>query len=109
MCDNKLQSSHYEAIAAVHKKMHEHGIPHWRTWRAGWTDCPPAFPLNPEDYLRIPGKHGSIYFDANLREGAAMLDISRDINSLSNFKRNTAEFIRQMKQTGHPVILTVNG
>lgn len=38
-----------------------------------------------------------------------MLDITRDINSLSNFKRNTAEFIRQMKQTGQPVILTVNG
>ena len=38
-----------------------------------------------------------------------MIDISRDINSLSNFKRNTPEFIRQMKESGHPVILTVNG
>ena len=38
-----------------------------------------------------------------------MLDINRDINSLSNFKRNTPEFLRQLKETGHPVVLTING
>src|SRR5437660_8026116 len=38
-----------------------------------------------------------------------MLDISRDIHSLSHFKRNTLEFIRQLKETGAPVVLTVNG
>ena len=38
-----------------------------------------------------------------------MLDINRDIDSLSNFKRHTPEFIRQLKETGHPVVLTVNG
>jgi len=38
-----------------------------------------------------------------------MLDVNRDINSLSNFKRNTSEFIRQLKETGRPVVLTVNG
>lgn len=38
-----------------------------------------------------------------------MLDISRGINSLSNFKRNTAEFVQQMKETGQPIVLTVNG
>jgi prevent-host-death family protein len=38
-----------------------------------------------------------------------MLDIHRDIDSLSNFKRKTAEFLRQMKETGHPVVLTING
>ena len=38
-----------------------------------------------------------------------MLDIKSDINSLSNFKRNTAEFLRQLKETGHPVVLTING
>jgi prevent-host-death family protein len=38
-----------------------------------------------------------------------MLDIHRDINSLSNFKRNTSEFIRQLKETGQPVVLTING
>jgi prevent-host-death family protein len=38
-----------------------------------------------------------------------MLDINRDINSLSNFKRNTPEFLRQLKETGHPIVLTING
>jgi hypothetical protein len=39
----------------------------------------------------------------------AMLDLDRDINSLSNFKRNTPEFLRQLKESGHPVVLTING
>jgi prevent-host-death family protein len=53
---------------------------------------------------------GSIEFDANLVQGAdAMLDLSRDIDSLSNFKRKTPEFLRQLKETGHPVVLTING
>lgn len=38
-----------------------------------------------------------------------MLNIGRDIHSLSSFKRNTPSFIEQMKQTGEPVVLTVNG
>jgi prevent-host-death family protein len=38
-----------------------------------------------------------------------MFDVNRDINSLSNFKRNTSEFLAQLKQTGHPVVLTING
>ena len=38
-----------------------------------------------------------------------MLDINRDIDSLSNFKRHTPEFLRQLKETGHPVVLTING
>jgi len=38
-----------------------------------------------------------------------MLDIKSDINSLSNFKRKTPEFLRQLKETGHPVVLTING
>lgn len=38
-----------------------------------------------------------------------MINISRDIHSLSSFKRNTLEFIEQMKLTGEPVVLTVNG
>jgi prevent-host-death family protein len=43
------------------------------------------------------------------RKQEAMLDINSDIDSLSNFKRNTAEFLRQLKETGHPVVLTING
>ncbi|WP_373479192.1 type II toxin-antitoxin system Phd/YefM family antitoxin [Geminocystis sp.] len=38
-----------------------------------------------------------------------MINLSQDIQSLSTFKRNTNELITQMKQTGNPVILTVNG
>ena len=38
-----------------------------------------------------------------------MLDISRDIQSLSNFKRNSSDFIEQIKQTGQPLVLTING
>lgn len=38
-----------------------------------------------------------------------MLDINRDIDSLTNFKRNTPDFLRQLKETGEPVVLTING
>jgi prevent-host-death family protein len=38
-----------------------------------------------------------------------MLDIAKDIQSLSHFKRNTTQVMKQMKESGHPVILTVNG
>jgi prevent-host-death family protein len=38
-----------------------------------------------------------------------MLDIAKDIQSLSHFKRKTAEVIARMKETGQPVVLTVNG
>jgi len=38
-----------------------------------------------------------------------MIDLSRDIHSLTDFKRKTTEFIRQLKETGAPVVLTVNG
>jgi prevent-host-death family protein len=37
------------------------------------------------------------------------MDLTRDIDSLSHFKRNTAEIIRQLKTTGEPMVLTVNG
>ncbi len=38
-----------------------------------------------------------------------MLNIGRDIHSLSDFKRKTPEFIERLEQTGEPVVLTVNG
>jgi prevent-host-death family protein len=37
------------------------------------------------------------------------MKLTRDIHSLSTFKRDTAKLIRQMKKTGRPVVLTVNG
>ncbi len=38
-----------------------------------------------------------------------MIHLERDIQSLSTFKRNTNDLIGQMKETGNPIILTVNG
>lgn len=38
-----------------------------------------------------------------------MLNIERDIHSLSDFKRNTPEFLDQLEKTGEPVVLTING
>lgn len=38
-----------------------------------------------------------------------MINLSRDIQSLSTFKQNTNELIIQMKETGNPVVLTING
>jgi prevent-host-death family protein len=37
------------------------------------------------------------------------MKLTRDIHSLSTFKRDTAKFVRQMKRTKEPVVLTVNG
>lgn len=38
-----------------------------------------------------------------------MLNINRDIHSISDFKRKTPSFVKQLKKTGKPVILTMNG
>jgi prevent-host-death family protein len=38
-----------------------------------------------------------------------MINLSKDIRSLSDFKRNTSELMDQLKETGNPVVLTVNG
>ena len=38
-----------------------------------------------------------------------MIDLSTDIHSLSDFKRKTSKLMTQMKKTGHPVVLTING
>lgn len=37
------------------------------------------------------------------------MDLTRDIHSLTDFKKNTPEFLRQLKETGEPVVLTING
>ena len=38
-----------------------------------------------------------------------MIKLKNGIDSLSNFKRNTADFLRQLKKSGNPLVLTVNG
>jgi prevent-host-death family protein len=37
------------------------------------------------------------------------MKLARDIQSFSTFKRDTAKIVRQLKKTGQPVVLTVNG
>ncbi len=38
-----------------------------------------------------------------------MLDITKDIQSLTTFRRQSAGFMKQLKKTKRPVVLTVNG
>jgi len=38
-----------------------------------------------------------------------MISLKDEIDSLSNFKRNTADYLKQLKKSGKPVVLTVNG
>ncbi len=37
------------------------------------------------------------------------MNLSKDIHPLTDFKRNTPEFLRQLKETGNPLVLTING
>jgi prevent-host-death family protein len=37
------------------------------------------------------------------------MDISKDIRSLSDFKRNTSALMQRMEKSGEPMVLTVNG
>jgi PHD/YefM family antitoxin component YafN of YafNO toxin-antitoxin module len=37
------------------------------------------------------------------------MDLSKDIHPLTAFKRETSRFIDQLQQTGHPLVLTING
>lgn len=37
------------------------------------------------------------------------MELTKDIHPLTDFKRNTSEFLRQLKECGRPLILTVNG
>jgi prevent-host-death family protein len=38
-----------------------------------------------------------------------MLNLESGIDSLTNFKRQTAEFLDRLQATGEPLVLTVNG
>jgi PHD/YefM family antitoxin component YafN of YafNO toxin-antitoxin module len=37
------------------------------------------------------------------------MNLDRDIRPLTDFKRDTAGFLTQLKATGRPVVLTING
>jgi len=38
-----------------------------------------------------------------------MLDITKDIQSLTTFRRRSRDFMRQLKKSKRPIVLTVNG
>jgi prevent-host-death family protein len=38
-----------------------------------------------------------------------MIDITQDIQPLTTFRNNSVEFLKQLRQTQRPIILTVNG
>jgi prevent-host-death family protein len=38
-----------------------------------------------------------------------MLDITKDIQSLTTFRRRSSDFIKQLKRSKRPVVLTVKG
>ena len=38
-----------------------------------------------------------------------MLNIRQDIHSLTDFKRHTVDFVKQLKKCRRPLVLTVNG
>lgn len=38
-----------------------------------------------------------------------MLDITKDIQSLTTFRRRSSEFLKQLKKSKRPVVLTVKG
>ena len=38
-----------------------------------------------------------------------MLDITTDIQSLTSFRRSSGEFMKQLKKSKRPMVLTVNG
>jgi prevent-host-death family protein len=39
----------------------------------------------------------------------SIMDITKDIRPLTEFKRDTANFVSHLKDSGRPSILTVNG
>jgi prevent-host-death family protein len=38
-----------------------------------------------------------------------MLDLTEDIQSLTTFRRRSSDFLKQLKKSKRPVVLTVNG
>src|SRR6266487_5669332 len=42
-------------------------------------------------------------------QGDAMLDITKDIQSLTTFRRRSGDFMKQLRNSKRPVVLTVKG
>lgn len=37
------------------------------------------------------------------------MNLNRDIRPLTDFKHHTPEFVKQLRMTGEPIVLTING
>jgi prevent-host-death family protein len=63
----------------------------------------------PEALLHFTG----VVYSGSTLKGAKhevyMLDITSDIQSLTTFRRSSGDFMKQLKKTKRPVVLTVNG
>src|SRR5712692_3311924 len=44
-----------------------------------------------------------------ITEEARMIDLTEGIDSLTNFKRNTLAFLDRLRESGQPLVLTING
>src|SRR5208282_6739263 len=72
-----------------------------RIWRRRRV-CRSAFPFRSRyGILVAPNKV--------LSKERPMLDITKDIQSLTTFRRRSRDFIKQLKKSKRPVVLTVNG
>ncbi len=38
-----------------------------------------------------------------------MIDVTQDIHSMTQFKRNSSDLMKRMRKTGRPLVLTVKG
>jgi prevent-host-death family protein len=45
----------------------------------------------------------------NFSKELIAMDLGRETHPLADFQQNTTEFLRQLKETGEPVVLTVDG
>jgi prevent-host-death family protein len=72
-------------------------------FEAKWTELPDAGDtVNLEFVRNAVGK-------SKVSGGADMIDITNDIQSLTTFRRSSGDFMKQLKKTKRPVVLTVNG
>jgi PHD/YefM family antitoxin component YafN of YafNO toxin-antitoxin module len=60
-------------------------------------------PVKEESDSILPGAN------SHLPTRPAMIDISKDIRSLTDFKRETTRYLEELKASGRAVVLTVNG
>src|ERR1017187_8005283 len=60
----------------------------------------------------LAGRHGPRYALRKvlfLKGRSPMLDITKDIQSLTTFRRRSGDFMKQLKKSKRPVVLTVKG